>query len=65
MEEKLKNLGELSLPLGGLLCNRSMKEVAEGIARVENKLGENGCKRGSPFSILQTLTFTPFRYTFE
>lgn len=52
-------LGELSLPLGGLLCNRSMKEVAVGIARVENMLRENGCSRESPFLSLQTLTFTP------
>jgi adenine deaminase len=52
-------LGELSLPLGGVLCDRSMKEVAEGIGRVENVLRENGCSRESPFLSLQTLTFTP------
>jgi adenine deaminase len=57
--QKGRVLAELSLPLGGLLCNRSMKEVAEGIGRVENVLRENGCSRENPFLSLQTLTFTP------
>jgi adenine deaminase len=49
---------EVSLPLGGIISERSMDVLAAEIAAFQRALHELGCVRADPFLTMQVLTFT-------
>jgi adenine deaminase len=51
-------LAEVPLPVGGIVSERSMAELAAEIRSVQRALHELGCIRSDPFLTVQVLTFT-------
>src|SRR4051794_19733903 len=50
--------GELALPIAGLLSDRPLEEVAEGLERLQGLLGEQGVGIGAPFMTLSFLALS-------
>ena len=51
-------VGELALPIAGLLSDRPLEEVAEGLERLQDLLVEQGVEIGAPFMTLSFLALS-------
>ena len=51
-------LGELPLPIAGLLSDAPLEEVAEGLERLQDLLREQGVEIGAPFMTLSFLALS-------
>jgi adenine deaminase len=50
-----KTLASLPLPIGGLMSDRSIEEVRNGLNRLQQTVKEMGCKLEEPFMALSFL----------
>jgi adenine deaminase len=50
-----KTLASLPLPIGGLMSDRSIEEVRDGLNRLKQAVKEMGCKLEEPFMALSFL----------
>ncbi|WP_053227465.1 adenine deaminase [Solirubrobacter soli] len=50
--------GELALPIAGLLSDRPLEEVAEGLEHLQDLLAEQGVEIGAPFMTLSFLALS-------
>jgi adenine deaminase len=56
VDDKSSIMGELELPIGGLMCSMQANEVVERLQVLHDKIKELGCELTSPLSTLSFMS---------